>query len=88
MQRPTPGRIVIVRVAPEQNSGYDEAPAIVTRVLDTDDDARAPKTYLINVLAFLDATGGTLPMTSVRLVKNEDDTDEGELNVAWWPAKA
>jgi hypothetical protein len=83
MQEPTPGRIVLARVEPYENNGSDAAPAVVTRVWGEHGNGG----WIVNLRVFTDADTPPLWKTSVRLVDTEDQADDGEKLVAWWPPK-
>jgi hypothetical protein len=88
MQRPSIGRIVIVRAAPAQNNGAAEAPAIITRVWG---DSPAPDgAWCVNLRVLLDGSDATPAKTSVVLYPDQAAADAAkptltDTHVAWWP---
>lgn len=78
MQKPSIGRIVIVPVDPDTNSGVDEAAAIITRVWsDT----------TVNVRVFVDGSNEVLSRTSVTLAETRDHHAVVRPGCAWWPPR-
>lgn len=78
--KPSVGRIVLTRVAPETNNGSDIAPAIITRVWN---DA------LVNIRVINDSMNVEWK-TSVSLYATEEEAREpGKpgLHVAFWPPR-
>ncbi len=84
MQKPSLGRVVIVKVDPSINNGSDEAPAMITRVWsDT----------MVNLRVLLDGADGvhgippTPARTSVTLLESKPDASDTRSHIAWWPPR-
>lgn len=85
---PSVGRIVVVRAAPHQNNGADEAPAVVTRVW----GQRGDGAWTVNLRVLLDGSDVTPAKTSVALFPDRDAavaaaTGPTDTYVAWWPPR-
>lgn len=78
------GSQVVARVDPRQNKGLASAAAVVTRLIDKDEQT-------VNLRVFLD-TGMDLRLTSIKVLDSEPDEDDkdvakdisGTQQVAWF----
>lgn len=77
MQKPSLGRIVLIKVDPAANNGSDTAPAIITRVWNDD---------MVNVRIMLDTFTCPPSQTSVRLCDTEDDAVKAG-HACYWPPR-
>jgi subtilisin-like proprotein convertase family protein len=84
MQKPSLGRIVIARVAPAENNGSDEAPAVITRVWGEAPDG----SWTVNVRVLVDTDQSPLSKTSVKLLDERPKVNGEDMHAAWWPPRA
>lgn len=90
MQKPSMGMVVYAVVDPRINNGEDVAPAIITRVRETEGEGEGNER--VNLRVLLD-TGADLRLTNVALSDERPDEDddsvgktvEGTQRVAYWP---
>ena len=76
MQKPSIGRIVLVKVRPGDNNGGDTAPAIITRV---------NSDVSVNVRVMLDAASTPAWMTSLHLCETEEEAVTKGWSCYWPP---
>lgn len=92
MQQPSIGRVVIVRAAPAQNNGADEAPAVITRVWSPVEAGQTAGSWTVNVRVLLDGVDVVPAKTSISLFPDRESADAAvptvtNTHVGWWPPR-